>query len=575
MTSVTSWTRLEPRSRNPSLAGAEARLGDPLWLLGRQWQVGELQGEDAGSPAAARITGRVGTLSRFATGDPQADSGRPYTPASEPLEALVEHEPVAPPGRGNVRLAAELGLAFWHELDAVGLSHRREDYLLHWRLRAPVGAERETMDPESLRTADLYAGRVIDGVALRHELLAARARGGRLTAEPQIDQQWQRARAERAADQFLAACDELDPLPDHSTSWVGERLEYRFAVSGRVDGAEVALRAPRHLGDRLDWTAFDIDPSLELAPAGAVDPDDAPLDVAAVPAPAAYAGMPVARFWAYEDGDVNFGALPAGREDLARMLLTEYALVYGNDAFVVPLDVPVGGLCRIDGIEVTDTFGDRLTIPSVEQVDGAAGKFSLFRMSGGDRTKAPLLVAPTTGGRLTGPVLEEVAYLRDDMANVAWAVERIALGPSGRPLQRQEAERDADQRVREQQLAEGSLDEPDANRPRRYRIATPPPRHWIPLVPVKTAADQIALEVRAVPDDRDPARVLAPLGDIIQLGAVIHEEEIPADGLTVTRTAQLARWLGGGTTLWVGRSRRAGQREGSSGLSYDVLEQAP
>lgn len=575
MASVTSWTRLEPRARNPSLAGAEARLGDPLWLLGRQWQLGELKGEDAGSPAAARITGRVGTLSRFAPGDAKAGTGQPYAPAKEPLESLVEHEPVAPPGRHNVRLAVELGLAFWRELDAVGLSHRREDYLLRWQLRAPYGAARDALDPESLRTADLFAGRVIDGVALRHELLAVVARGGRLTAEPLIEQQWQQARAERAAANFLAVCDELDPLPDHASSWVGDRLEYRFAVSGRVGAGEVALRAPRHLGDRLDWTAFDVDPALKLAPSGAVDPDDVALDVSAVPTPAAYAGMPVARFWAFEDGDVNFGALPSGREDLARMLLTEYALVYGNDAFVVPLDLPVGSLCRIDGIEVTDTFGDRVTIPSVEQVDGAQGQFSLFRMSGGNRAQAPFLVPPAIGSRLTGPVLEEVAYLRDDMANVAWAVERIAVGPSGRPLRRQEAERDADQQVRERQLADGTLDKPDAKRPRRYRIATPPPRHWIPLVPVKTGPDQIALEARGLPDDRDPTRVLEPLGDIVRLGMVIREEEIPADGLTVTRTAQLARWLGGGTALWVGRSRRAGQQEGSSGLSYDVLEQAP
>ena len=67
MPSITTWTRLEPETR-PSgqgydtairdrllSVGAQARVHDPLWLLGRQWQLGEFQGEDAGSPIQAEI----------------------------------------------------------------------------------------------------------------------------------------------------------------------------------------------------------------------------------------------------------------------------------------------------------------------------------------------------------------------------------------------------------------------------------------------------------------------------------------------------------------------------------------
>jgi hypothetical protein len=50
-----AWTRLEPQSvTGDPLPGLEARVHDPLWLLGRQWQVGEFQGEDAGSPLGVR-----------------------------------------------------------------------------------------------------------------------------------------------------------------------------------------------------------------------------------------------------------------------------------------------------------------------------------------------------------------------------------------------------------------------------------------------------------------------------------------------------------------------------------------
>src|SRR5512141_3072521 len=54
--SITSWTRLEPRSREADMRSTlSARLFDPVWLMTRQWQTGEFQAEDAGTPVMARI----------------------------------------------------------------------------------------------------------------------------------------------------------------------------------------------------------------------------------------------------------------------------------------------------------------------------------------------------------------------------------------------------------------------------------------------------------------------------------------------------------------------------------------
>ena len=42
--SITSWTRLEPQCTMPTSAPASsARVFDPLWMLTRQWQMGEFQ----------------------------------------------------------------------------------------------------------------------------------------------------------------------------------------------------------------------------------------------------------------------------------------------------------------------------------------------------------------------------------------------------------------------------------------------------------------------------------------------------------------------------------------------------
>jgi hypothetical protein len=66
--------------------GFLAEVYDPAWFLGRQWQLGEHQGEDASSPVGVRfipIHQPVDPLS----GDPLQD------PTLVPPEAIVESEP--------------------------------------------------------------------------------------------------------------------------------------------------------------------------------------------------------------------------------------------------------------------------------------------------------------------------------------------------------------------------------------------------------------------------------------------------------------------------------------------------
>ena len=62
-------------------------------------------------------------------------------------------------------------------------------------------------------------------------------------------------------------------------------------------------------------------------------------------------------------------------------------------------------------------------------------------------------------------------------------------------------------------------------------------------------------------------RILNP--DVNRLG--IFEEEVPREGVRVTRSYQATRWHDGSTHLWVGRRKRVGRGEGSSGLRFDTL----
>lgn len=50
------------------------------------------------------------------------------------------------------------------------------------------------------------------------------------------------------------------------------------------------------------------------------------------------------------------------------------------------------------------------------------------------------------------------------------------------------------------------------------------------------------------------------------------DEEVPREGARVTRSYQYSRWIDGSTYLWIGRRKRPGRGEGSSGLRFDVVE---
>src|SRR6187431_2063769 len=67
---ITLWNRLEGRPRADKFDRAlRAEVRDALWMLTRQWQMGEFQGDDAGSPVLAKIRMDTTRLTQY-----QADS---------------------------------------------------------------------------------------------------------------------------------------------------------------------------------------------------------------------------------------------------------------------------------------------------------------------------------------------------------------------------------------------------------------------------------------------------------------------------------------------------------------------
>lgn len=98
--SITCWQRLLGIPRDASLKlPLQRQIRDPLWFLARQWQVGEFEGADAGSPIRATYGIRCRKLLQFIPNQGTAIPSTPPTTATlasmPPTELLAEQEAVA------------------------------------------------------------------------------------------------------------------------------------------------------------------------------------------------------------------------------------------------------------------------------------------------------------------------------------------------------------------------------------------------------------------------------------------------------------------------------------------------
>ena len=90
--SVTTWNRLEARPRTANFDRAlRAEVRDALWMLTKQWQMGEFRGSDAGSPVFAKLQMATTRLTKYR---PDAKPAQLFENGL-PFEAKVEHRPVA------------------------------------------------------------------------------------------------------------------------------------------------------------------------------------------------------------------------------------------------------------------------------------------------------------------------------------------------------------------------------------------------------------------------------------------------------------------------------------------------
>lgn len=529
------FVRLEPRTRSSDIEpGLAARVWDAAWLLGRQWVMGEFDGEDAGTPVAAEVRMTSHPLESVA----RSGGDERYDPQQLPLEALVEVAPPRPDG-WTLRRKLEAGVLLARSLRADGHSAQLTEALgSHGFGTVAIAGQ-----PAAEALRELGRGRVPDGEKVY-----------RAIHDDGYGAKWPEA-ARTTLDAWAKEVDRrfAPKTPGSPSAWVPQRLEYRFAV--QAAGLDAPLHARTHHGINLDWHGFDLG-----SPQTASSTSTARSSThRAVPTPIRFAGMPEPRYWTFEQAQVDLGEVEASATDLARMAVLQFAFDYGNDAFLLPLRLAVGAVHRVEELTVSDTFGgEAALVPAARRSTASPPRQGWSFLAPLTAAGAPsdlLFIPPVAAHAQRGVDLQDVRLMRDEMANLVWAVEHTVEAENGGPLDRAQA-LDRDQSRDFTAPAAGDL---------RYVLQTRVPANWF------------ALELRAgVPrllrlSIVSPSTI-APSASLLRgvQGKGLHEEEVSRAGVRLREADMLARWIGGTTATWRRIERTVGRGEGSSGLQFDL-----
>jgi hypothetical protein len=336
--SITSWTRIEPITRHASMQGSlQAQVRDPLWFLARQYQMGEFLADDAGSPLHASVMAEFRNITTYRPGNDPAKT-RAIDPHL-PVEVHVEREPFLLRLRGAVQLGRYFEKLVRHSQNIA----RPDPVIAAFRMAFPIAAT--TPDPElaspdaqrlrsiaaaRVKNGAMVAGRVVNGLDLYASALAFLNHATpaiplpALSADPAI---------QKILQDFVAYRHSLFCEPAEDPAWQSPKLSYDFALGSRMAEQDFVLSGNDFRGGHLDWYSFSLQTaSASSRAAGQENPatiDNQVFDL--LPNHVVFRGMPDARWWNFEDGATDFGRLEADHVDLPKLLVMEFALVFGND----------------------------------------------------------------------------------------------------------------------------------------------------------------------------------------------------------------------------------------------------
>lgn len=555
------WNRLEARPRGEDMTRAlKAEVRDAAWMLSRQWQMGEFAADDSGTPVYSNL--------RY-TCSPFNEAGAPFEPR---IESQTIFDPTNPDLR-NLNIRLQMG-SYWLRLltNAPNVRDLKTAFLEKAELNFPEAVP--GLAPDVVQFLQFYQGRSIDGYKFYNYY----------KDKTRFDSFGNKAAELKGLyDKFAAWYQKvyLQPATETAaTAWNGARLEYSFESTANTPQATKTVIADEYYHGRLDWYNFNLK-SVTVAKTGLglnqVQQREYNIasDKRLLPSPITFNGMPEARYWTFEDGATNLAAVNVDRNNIAKLALIEFGMVYSNDWSIVPVDTPVGCFIDVQSLVVVDAFGKETVIPAVTDVNPGNLEWKYFTLSNTQPNQpqdASMLLPQTISKAQQGKPLEEVNFIRDEMANMVWAIESVIPSPLGHGISGREQ----------------NSNPPPADNGDKYfyveRTATP--LNWIPFLPLKNNQNRLILRRGKLLTDT--GSIIRPNTSLLRKGLDknnnigkdangksivydVEDNEVPREGIKVTKAYQRTRLPNGEVIVWLGMQKESGKREGRSSLNYDQL----
>lgn len=600
---IITWNRLEGRTRAEDFDRAmKAEVRDALWMISRQWQMGEFIGDDAGSPVLAKVHMDTTMLNKYQAGVAPAVPLEPDIP----LEVKVENQKI-PFKQGVLKIALDLRLLMgrqWLKWIAQVDPNLKSEYIAEYSIAKPDA----TQESDAKICAHVMvwqqfsavAGRSMDGHNL-YEHLKEDAGHHAYDNIPGVVTDAQRTAIDVLAEKFINWYERLyyQSHEEENSSWKPEHLEYQFLCSAPKGSDEKVLIADEYYHGHLDWYNLDINQDQtslgEIPGVPPAENAEGSITHTFIPTSVSFGGMPKPRWWTFENWKTDLSFVKPDTPDLNKLLLLEFILVYSNDWFLVPFTLPTGSLANIKGLMVTNVFGENTWVEAAGSgSDEDWQRWNMYSLNVRGTEDVPadlsLVVLPTARKVLEGKPMEEIFMQRDEIANMVWGVESQVPLATGKSKPGKEAGYELKAKL--QQLLDGTNPEPiemNYQAKIRYQIVNSVPEQWIPMLPVHLENNnrEIQLQRAAMPrileNDSNVPKKIEPRTSLLREGLdqnpkqpyFIHEEEISRAGIKVHKSFQRTRWYDGKVYNWLGIRKQVGKGGGGSGLAFDQILPTP
>jgi hypothetical protein len=602
---IITWNRLEGRPRTNNFDRAlKAEVRDALFMLTKQWQMGEFKGDDAGSPVIAKVHAETTKLNKYKAGG-NATQGFEN---NLPLEAKVEQR-MLPFRAGDQDLSLDIRLLMGRQwlkmINKPVIISLKKEFIKAYPIKKPDPEKREDAQIcahlEAWQQYAAVAERAMDGAALYYHLKKDSNNHAydKLTV---VLTAAQRTLIDEIAEKFVVWFEKLfyQPIEENDDAWLPSKLEYQFACSApkKESEKEKVFTAEEYYHGELDWYNLNVNKSIETL--GDVERETSDLEkthtFSFFPTPIQFDGMPNTRWWTFEDGKTNFGDIKPDTTELNKQLLIEFGLVYANDWFLAPLTLPAGTMVNLRGMAVTNVFGERIWVePTGKASKQDWQRWNMFTLkvdgaAADEQADSSLLLLPTVPKIQESQPAEEVSLTRDEVANMVWGIETRILLPSGNTKPGREAALELKnhlQRIvkKENTVEPATVNDVEYKAAIKYQIMNTVPENWIPFIPVHVNGSnrEIQLQRAAMPriieEDSEAPKKIQPRTKLLRFGLdqepkdiyKLYEEEVPRSGIRVYQSYHRTRWYGGRVYNWLGVRKQVGRGEVSSGLAYDLI----